>query len=121
MDEIERAGVLEHRRSRKLECERKLAAIWAFKGSVDRSLISHAASLAKWFNDARKIRRACVAERPLITNPSFAQGALPGIKQIEQTPSKALGDCTKIRGHEDQDPTKFAQCKRAQDPFVFHC
>ena len=112
MDEIERARVLVHRRPSKFEREGKPTAVRALEGMIDDPLIGHAAGLAKWFNDAREVAGAGLAQRMMAAQPHATQSAIGWIKQIDHRRTEpaarlaeTIGVGVKVHLHVDQDGT----------------
>lgn len=93
---------------------------------IDDPLISHAAGLAKWFNDAREIAGAGLAQRMMAVQPRAAQSAIGRIKQIDHTRAEAaaymaetIGECVKVHLHVDQDGTEMSALQADARPICF--
>ena len=126
MDEIERARVLEHGRPRKFEREGKPAAVRALEGMIDDPHIRHAAGLAKWFDDAREVTGAGLAQRMMALQPRTAQSAIGRIKQIDHARAESaarmaepIADRVEIHRHVNQDGTEMCAMQADARPICF--
>ena len=126
MDEIERARVLVHRRPSKFESEGKPTAVRALEGMIDDPLKCHAAGLAKWFDDAREIADAGLAQRMMAVQPHATQRAIGRIKQIDHARAEpaarmaeTIGEGVKVHLHVDQDGTEMSALQAGARPICF--